>query len=257
MLEIKIRPPKNNFMRRLLVALMIAGLAQSSAPAQDAVTIRVDAAKKVSPFKPIYAYFGYDEPNYTYTANGKKLVGELAALTDTSVYVRTHFMLATGDGTAGLKWGSTNAYTEDAVGKAVYDWTIADRIFDTYLQNRRKAICGDWVYAAGAVEQARAVPADWIPVQKIRIMRRVGVIHRTITRNGENWFTNGRGIVRRNTAKQKLNCGIGKLWNEPDISYWHGTQEEYNKLYDYATAGVKRALAERTGGRSGDNGASE
>ena len=43
-------------------------------------------------------------------------------------------MLATGDGTPGLKWGSTNAYTEDASGKPVYDWTITDRIFDTYLQ---------------------------------------------------------------------------------------------------------------------------
>ena len=34
----------------------------------------------------------------------------------------------------GFKWGSTNAYTEDASGKPVYDWTIMDRIFDTYLQ---------------------------------------------------------------------------------------------------------------------------
>src|SRR5208283_3924805 len=42
--------------------------------------------------------------------------------------------LATGDGTPGLKFGSTNAYTEDAAGKPVYDWTITDRIFDTYLQ---------------------------------------------------------------------------------------------------------------------------
>ena len=43
-------------------------------------------------------------------------------------------MLATGDGTPSLKFGSTNAYTEDASGKPVYDWTITDRIMDTYLQ---------------------------------------------------------------------------------------------------------------------------
>jgi len=30
-----------------------------------------------------------------------------------------------------MKWGSTNAYTEDANGKPVYDWTIVDRIFET------------------------------------------------------------------------------------------------------------------------------
>ena len=48
----------------------------------------------VAPFKPIYAYFGYDEPNYTYMKNGRKLVGELARLSAVPVYIRTHFMLA-------------------------------------------------------------------------------------------------------------------------------------------------------------------
>src|ERR1700733_15058888 len=101
--------------------------------AQDAVTIRVHADEKIGAFKPIYAYFGYDEPNFTYTKNGRKLVGELARLSSAPVYIRTHFMLATGDGTAGFKFGSTNAYTEDTSGKPVYDWTIVDRVLDTYL----------------------------------------------------------------------------------------------------------------------------
>jgi xylan 1,4-beta-xylosidase len=25
-----------------------------------------------------------------------------------------------------------------------------------------------------------------------------------------------------------------EVWNEPDIAYWHGTPEEYDKLYDRA-----------------------
>jgi xylan 1,4-beta-xylosidase len=33
-----------------------------------------------------------------------------------------------------------------------------------------------------------------------------------------------------------------EVWNEPDITYWHGTPEEYFKLYDYAAAGVRAAL---------------
>ena len=33
-----------------------------------------------------------------------------------------------------------------------------------------------------------------------------------------------------------------EVWNEPDIGYWHGTVEEYQKLYDYAADGLKRAL---------------
>ncbi len=81
---------------------------------------------------PIWNYFGYDEPNYTYSPNGKKLLGELATLSPAPVYVRVHNLLTTGDGSASLKWGSTNVYTEDAAGKPVYSWTLLDRIFDTF-----------------------------------------------------------------------------------------------------------------------------
>ena len=67
--------------------------------------------------KPVWALFGYDEPNYTYMKDGQKLLTELAALSPVPVFVRTHNLLTTGDGTPALKWGSTNAYTEDATGK--------------------------------------------------------------------------------------------------------------------------------------------
>ena len=49
-----------------------------SCAAQDS-TIHIDAAVKMGPYKPIYGYFGYDEPNFTYAANGRKLIGELAS----------------------------------------------------------------------------------------------------------------------------------------------------------------------------------
>src|SRR3989440_8854242 len=81
---------------------------------------------------PIWNYFGYDEPNYTYSSNGKKLLGELATLSPKPVYVRVHNLLTSGDGSSSLKWGSTNVYTEDAAGKPVYSWTILDRIFDAF-----------------------------------------------------------------------------------------------------------------------------
>ena len=84
--------------------------------------------------RPIWNYWGYDEPNYTYAANGKKLLGELAALSPVPVYVRVHNLLTTGDGSASLKWGSTNVYTEDAAGNPVYSWVILDRIFDAFRQ---------------------------------------------------------------------------------------------------------------------------
>src|SRR5438552_7596608 len=98
------------------------------------VGIRVDAAKTKGELKPIWRFFGADEPNYAYMKHGKKLLAELRELAPKQVYFRTHNLLTSGDGTPALKWGSTGAYSEDAKGKAVYNWTILDRIFDTYLE---------------------------------------------------------------------------------------------------------------------------
>src|SRR5690606_24582248 len=47
--------------------------------------------------------------------------------------------------------------------------------------------------------------------------------------------------------RQEVESWWFEVWNEPDIGYWHGTtaatkQAEFNKLYDFAAAGVKRAL---------------
>ena len=113
----------------LLLAAVMPALVLAQAPA----VIHVDAEAVLGPFHPISSYFGYDEPNYTYMEYGPKLVGELARSSRTPVYIRVHHLLCTGNGAAALKWGSTNAYTEDAAGHPVYDWTIIDRIFDTYV----------------------------------------------------------------------------------------------------------------------------
>jgi len=39
------------------------------------VFIRVDAGKTTGELKPIWRFFGADEPNYAYMKNGKKLIG--------------------------------------------------------------------------------------------------------------------------------------------------------------------------------------
>src|SRR5437762_4181901 len=104
------------------------------------VAIHVDADVREGELRPVWSYFGYDEPNYTYGQNGKKLLGELRQLNAAPVYVRVHNLLTSGDGSASLKWGSTNAYTEDAAGNPVYDWKIVDRIFDTFQQTGVKPL---------------------------------------------------------------------------------------------------------------------
>src|SRR6187402_1954719 len=102
--------------------------------------ITVDLKQEIAPMTPVWAWFGYDEPNYTYMKDGKKLLSEIAVLSSVPVYVRTHCLLCSGDGKPALKWGSTNAYTEDADGQPVYNWRITDSIFDTYIQRGMKPL---------------------------------------------------------------------------------------------------------------------
>ncbi len=118
----------------LLAALAVGVPASLAGLNTFPVHIRVDASKSLGELRPIYRFFGADEPNYATMKDGRKLIGELGQLGSAPVYFRAHNLLNTGDGTPALKWGSTNAYTEDAAGRPIYDWTIVDRIFETYLR---------------------------------------------------------------------------------------------------------------------------
>ena len=206
--------------------------------AQDTVTIRVHPAQILGPVKPIWGYFGYDEPNYTYTANGKKLIGELGALNRTPVVIRTHNLLTTGDATPALKWGSTNAYTEDAAGKPVYDWTITDRIFDTYLAAHAKPFV-----EIGFMPEALSVHPE--PYKHTwpngGIDTGWAYPPKDYAKWGELVYAWARHCGER-YGKAEAASWYWEVWNEPDIMYWHGTPDEYDKLYDTAVAAVKRAL---------------
>jgi len=209
-------------------------------PAQSTISIQVDAGRRLGPLTPVWNYFGYDEPNYTYAAHGRELIAELAASNSKRVEIRTHNLLTTGDGTGALKWGSTNAYAEDAAGGPVYDWKIVDQIFDTYLKAGAKPLVEIGFMPAALSTHPEPYrhhfpqgelftgwtypPKDY---DKWRELVYQMVLH-CIARYG----------------KDEVAAWNWEVWNEPDIPYWHGTPEEYDKLYDYAVDGVRRALPE-------------
>jgi xylan 1,4-beta-xylosidase len=209
----------------------------------------VDASASIGPFPPIFRYFGYDEPNYTYMPNGRKLVGELAALSHEPVYLRTHFLLATGDGTPNFKWGSTNAYRETESGAPIYDWTIVDRIFRTYTDAGARPFV-----EIGFMPQALSTQPD--PYQPVwspgAAFNRYYVGWAYPPKDYGKWGELVYQWVRHEVelyGAQEVATWYWEVWNEPDISYWHGTPEEYDKLYDTAAAAVKRALpAVKVGG---------
>jgi xylan 1,4-beta-xylosidase len=224
----------------------------------ERVSIHVDAGRPVGPMTSMWAYFGYDEPNYTYMKDGRKLLSELAALSPAPVFVRTHNLLTTGDGTPALKWGSTNAYTETADGRPIYDWTIVDRIFDAYIERKMKPI----VEIGFMPEAMSTTPVpykhDWAPgVEYSRIYTGWTYPPKDYDKWRELVFQWARHSVER-YGRSEVESWYWEVWNEPDIGYWHGTAEEYLKLYDYAADGLKRALpAARVGGPTvtGPNGA--
>jgi xylan 1,4-beta-xylosidase len=229
-------------MRTTAVLIFVVLLGATSFTQTDRVTIHVDAARVKGPMRPIWGFFGYDEPNYTYMKDGKKLLSELAALSPAPVYVRTHNLLTTGDGTAALKWGSTNAYTEDASGKPRYDWTIVDRILDVYLERGMKPLVEIGFMPEALSVKPQPYRHEW-SVDKSYNTIFTGWAHppRDYSKWGELIFQWVRHTVEK-YGRAEVESWYWELWNEPDIGYWQGTPEEYFKLYDYTADAVKRAL---------------
>ncbi len=230
-------------------ALCLDGGMADGPGAPQTVAIHVRADRPGAPLRPIWRFFGADEPNYAYWRDGEQLLRALGRLGPPQTYFRTHNLLTSGDGTPALKWGSTGAYREDRRGRPVYDWTIVDRIFETYLERRVKpyvqvgfmprelsvrpdpyqhhwrpgdpydAIFTGWAYP----------PADW--------GRWADLVHAWAGHCVDKF---GRGEVE---------SWYWQVWNEANIGYWQGSREQFFRLHDVAIDAVRRALpTARVGG---------
>jgi len=221
-------------------ALSTASFSQNQAEPVVRIDVNLDVVK--APMKPIWAFFGYDEPNYTYMKDGKKLLTEISQLSKVPVYVRVHSLLVTGDGQAALKWGSTNAYTEDARGNPVYDWTVVDKIFDTFLERGMKPIAQIGFMPQALSSQPEPYRHHWKPGDHYDDIY-LGWAYPP--KDYSKWAELVYQWVKHSVAKygqKEVESWYWELWNEPNISYWKGTTEEYIKLYDYTADAVKRAL---------------
>jgi xylan 1,4-beta-xylosidase len=222
-------------MRRLIYLVLLVAPAFAQTPIQ----INVDAAKTIAPYKPIWNYFGADEPNYTYAAGGTQLLRELSAINPAvPVYFRAHNLLTTGDGSASLKWGSTNVYTEKPDGTAVYDFAITDKLFDNFKATHI------------------------VPMVEIGFMPEALSPHPEPYRHGfpdkpdvfTGWsyppkdYAKWRALIVAYVThlKQRYGSAIDQwqweIWNEPDIPYFHGTVDEYLMLYDITTGAIREVL---------------
>jgi xylan 1,4-beta-xylosidase len=227
---------------RFPAAFALALVGAASVLAQDTAIVRVDASASLGEKKPVWAFFGYDEPNYTYMKDGKKLLSELQALSPVPVFVRAHSLLVSGDGKPALKWGSTNAYTEDASGKPVYDWTIVDRIIDTYLERKMKPLIEIGFMPEALSVKPQPYRHDWDPSQPYKSIY-TGWAYPP--KDYDKWSALIEAWVKHSVdkyGKAEVDTWYWEVWNEPNIGYWQSTPQEYFKLYDYTVAAAKKAL---------------
>lgn len=224
------------------------GQAAASGAGSAAVTVDVDLSHSLGPVE-VQRWFGYDEENYTTAPNGRKLLGELGELSPTPVYIRFHHLLTSGNGTGELKWSSTDVYREGPDGKPIYNFAILDGIFDAL----RSAGVRPFVEFGFMPEDlAAALPGRHEPYH----VPFPGNVTAGASNNPPKDYAKWRDLVRAVTAHFVERYGraavLGwyfEVWNEPDISYWHGTEQDYFRLYDYAVAGVRAALpGARVGG---------
>ncbi|MEB2782847.1 beta-xylosidase [Algoriphagus sp. C2-6-M1] len=235
------KPPK---LKTLFILLLIScTIFNLSAQEQvEKVTIQVNLDEKLGTMDPIWSWWGYDEPNYTYMKDGKKLLSEIASLSPVPVYVRAHSLLVTGEGSHALKWGSTNVYTEDVDGNPVYDWTIVDKIFDTYIERGMKPFAQIGFMPKALSSKPEPYRHHWYPGAPYEdIYTGWAYPPNDYEKYGELVYQWVMHCVER-YGKAEVDSWYWEVWNEPNIGYWQGTMEEYFMLYDHASAAVKRAL---------------
>ena len=218
--------------------------AQPQRLADTAVSIQVHANQPIGPYNPIWNYFGADEPNYLYAPNGKKLLGELAALSPAPVYFRPHNLFTSGNGEGSLKWGSTNVYTEQPDGTPVYDFTITDRIFDALVEAHVRPLV-----EIGFMPEALSTHPE--PYRHTFPKGDVFTGWSYPPKDEARWSK----LVEVYAAHLRARYGtqtdswLWEVWNEPDIGYWHGTPAEYDRLYDLTAAAIRKVLPQaRIGG---------
>lgn len=233
-----LRLPRTRHCAYLLLIVFFGAALSRSQEGPESVTIHVRADQPDGTIAPIWSFFGYDEPNYTYAPNGRKLLGELSALSPAPVYVRVHNLLTTGDGSASLKWGSTNVYTEDAAGKPIYSWAVLDQIFDTFHHAGIKPLV-----EIGFMPQALSTHPE--PYRHNFPHGEIFTGWAYPPKDFQKWSEvvfQFASHLRERYGEAETRTWLWEVWNEPDIGYWKGTPEEYFKLYDFSVDAVLRAL---------------
>jgi xylan 1,4-beta-xylosidase len=198
--------------------------------------VYVDATRRGEPLKHVWSYYGYDECNYTTTADCVALMNTVAEINAEPVYLRQHFLLNSGAGAADLKWGSTNVYRENERGDPVYSWDLMDGIMDAVVASG----CRPLVEIGFMPRDISSRPEPYRNSSTYRLDG--GCFYPP--KDYDRWAELIRQWVRHSAARYANveEEWLWELWNEPNIDYWRGAFEEYCRLFDHTERAVHDVL---------------
>ncbi len=210
----------------------------------------VDASTDLGPLKRIWQSIGYDEINWTYTATGRRLLKTFHAISGTPFHVRPHYVFSSGTGFGLPHWGNGNVYHEDDTGKPFYDFTIVDQVYDAIVEAGHHVLV-ELAFTPRDLlpEEAADFPFEPSPTVYSRYEAGAWAFP---PKDYERWA----GLVRAHVqhsldryGRAEVDSWLWELWNEPDISYWRGTIEQFCELYTVTAQAVRAVLpSARVGG---------
>jgi xylan 1,4-beta-xylosidase len=150
-------------------------------------------------------------------------------------YVRAHGILSDDLG----------VYREDSSGNPVYDWSGVDKLYDMVLADGMKPVVElSFMPAALAANPTQTVFAYKGITSPPRSYSKWGALVHELVRH----------LVDR-YGMEEVETWYFEVWNEPDLhmplfgDFWHGSVEDYFRLYDYAADAIKSVDSQlRVGG---------
>jgi xylan 1,4-beta-xylosidase len=214
-------------MRTRLIAVAAAGLAVCAAPGRAqqggslAETIVVDAQAQGKPFPHYWEeMFGSGRANLAMRAEYRSDMRMVKKVTEFR-YVRFH----------GIFQDENGVYSEDAQGKAVYDWSYVDHIYDGLLAEgvrpyveisfMPKALASKLDYQGFWYHPIVAPPASYEKWDALIAAFAQHLVERYGIDEVAQWYF--------------------EVWNEPNIGFWAGVpaQKSYFELYDHTARALK------------------
>jgi xylan 1,4-beta-xylosidase len=202
------------------------------------VWVRADAAREIGPLaRPWEIAIGSENPGYYLKEDaGRGLRNAGAGLRRTNKRLRDAFGIKYVRAN-GVLMDTLGSYRENANGKAVYDWSRIDLVYDMLRADGLRPIVGlSYMPAALAAN----------PKQTIFEYRAVSSPPRDYQKWGEFVGAFARHLIQRYGREEVVTWPF-EVWNEPDLnlpfigSHWHGSQEDYYRLYDFSAQALKAA----------------